>query len=47
VVVGLGVISHYVHCFNVIPSSVIPNLALRKVPLSIQDEHANAMEDRE
>jgi len=42
---------HFVSCVlagpNTIPSLIVPNLALQEVPLPIQDEHGNAMEDSE
>ncbi len=47
VVIGLSVISHYVHCFSAIPSSFVPNLAPQKVPPPIQDKHGDVMEDSE
>jgi hypothetical protein len=47
VVVGLDVIPHYICWFSAIPSSVVLDFAPQKVPLPIQDESGNAMEDNE
>jgi hypothetical protein len=47
VVASLNVILHYVHCFNAIPSSIIPNLTRQKVLPLIQNESGDVMEDNE
>ncbi len=44
VVVGLNVISHYIRCFNAIPSLIVPDLALQEVPPPIQDENGDVSE---
>jgi len=42
---------HLVSCVvvgpDVIPSLIVPNIAPQKVPLPIQDEHGDVMEDSE
>jgi len=44
VVAGLSVISHYIRCFNAIPSLIVLDLAFQEVLPPIQDENGDVNE---